>query len=348
MEDLFKLLSKRVLVIAEIGCNHNGDKQIAKKLIKAAAESGADVAKFQTFNPDELLTVDAPKALYQIKATGTKETQFERLNRVKLDKKDHKELKSYCENSNIIFCSSPFDHQSVDLLHELDVPFFKVASGEITNLPLLEHISSYGKPIILSTGMSNLDEIEDALNAIGEKGRKQVVLMHCISTYPANWEDANLRAIKSLREAFNLPVGFSDHSTGIELSLVAVGMGAVIIEKHITVSKEMDGGDHMASLDVHEFRDLVSKIRRIEGALGDGIKRCIHSEENVKEVARKSIVARRAVDMGRIITRDDLVIKRPGVGIPPKYLSMIIGAKAKESILADKLIKWSQLDLQNE
>jgi N-acetylneuraminate synthase len=348
MENLFKLLRKRVLVIAEIGCNHNGDKQIAKRLIKAAAESGADIAKFQTFNPDELLTIDTPKALYQIKAAGTKETQFERLDRIKLNKEDHKELKNYCESSNIIFCSSPFDHQSVDLLHELDVPFFKVASGEITNLPLLEHISSYGKPIVLSTGMSNLGEIEDALNAIGEKCRKQVVLMHCISTYPANWEDANLRAIRSLREAFNLPVGFSDHSTGIELSLVAVGMGAVIIEKHITVSKEMDGGDHIASLDMDEFRDLVSKIRRIEGALGDGIKRCIHSEENVKEVARKSIVSRRTVDIGKIITSDDLVIKRPGVGIPPKYLSMIIGAKAKESISADKLIKWSQLDLQNK
>ena len=337
-----------MLVVAEIGCNHNGDKQIAKKLIKAAAESGADVAKFQTFNPDELLTIDAPKALYQIKATGTKETQFERLDRIKLNKEDHKELRNYCENSNIIFCSSPFDHQSVDLLHELDVPFFKVASGEITNLPLLEHISSYGKPIILSTGMSNLDEIEDALNAIGEESRKQVVLMHCVSTYPTNWEDANLRAIRSLREAFGLPVGFSDHSTGIELSLVAVGMGAVMIEKHITVSKEMDGGDHIASLDICEFGDLVSKIRRLERALGDGVKRCTHSEENVKEVARKSIVARRAVDIGRIITRDDLVIKRPGVGIPPKYLSKIIGAKAMESILADKLIKWSQLDLQNK
>ena len=348
MENLFKLMRKRVLVIAEIGCNHNGDKQIAKRLIKAAAESEADVAKFQTFNPDELLTIDAPKALYQIKATGTKESQFERLNRVKLNKEDHKELRDYCEKSNIIFCSSPFDHQSVDLLHELEVPFFKVASGEITNLPLLEHISSYGKPIILSTGMANLGEIEDAINVIGEENRGNIILTHCLSNYPADWVETNLRAIQTLRDAFHLPVGFSDHTEGIELSLVAVGMGAVVIEKHITLDRNMEGGDHKASLEPRELKDLVEKIRKLEMALGDGIKKCMPSEENVKNIARKSIVTRRAVDMGRIITMDDLVIKRPGVGIPPKYLSMIIGAKAKESISADKLIKWSQLDLQNK
>jgi len=333
-----------VLVIAEIGCNHNGDKQIAKRLIKAAAESGADIAKFQTFNPDELLTIDAPKALYQVKATGTKETQYERLNRIKLDREDLKELKNYCENNNIAFCSSPFDHQSVDLLHELDVPFFKVASGEITNLPLLEHISSYGKPIVLSTGMSNLGEIEDALYAIGEKNRKQVVLMHCISTYPANWEDANLRAIRSLREAFNLPVGFSGHSTGIELSLVAVGMGAVVIEKHITLDRNMEGGDHKASLEPHEFKELVNKIRKLEIALGDGIKKCMPSEEDVKKVARKSIVAGRNINKGVIINSNDLAIKRPGTGLHPKYLKSIINYVSKDTIKKDQLIHWHNIE----
>ena len=343
MDNLFKLLKKKVLVVAEIGCNHNGDKQIAKNLIKAAAESGADVAKFQTFNPDELLTIDAPKALYQIKATGTKETQFERLNRVKLNEEDHKELRDYCENSNIIFSSSPFDHQSVDLLHELEVPFFKVGSGEITNLPLLEHISSYGKPIVLSTGMSNLDEIKDALNAIGEKNRKHVVLMHCVSDYPSKWEESNLKVIHTLRNTFSLPVGFSDHSVGIELSLVAVGLGAMIIEKHITLDRDMIGGDHKASLEPDEFKSMVEKIRKIEAALGDGIKRYMPSEKNVRDIVRKSVVASRNILKGNKITDDDLAIKRPGTGIKPKYLNKIIGMTATVDIAEDSLVQWSGL-----
>ena len=344
MENLFKLMRKRVLVIAEIGCNHNGDKQIAKRLIKAAAESGADVAKFQTFNPDELLTIDAPKALYQIKATGTKESQFERLNRVKLNKEDHKELRDYCEKSNIIFCSSPFDHQSVDLLHELEVPFFKVASGEITNLPLLEHISSYGKPIILSTGMANLGEIEDAINVIGEENRGNIILTHCLSNYPADWVETNLRAIQTLRDAFHLPVGFSDHTEGIELSLVAVGMGAVVIEKHITLDRNMEGGDHKASLEPYEFKELVQKIRRLEIALGDGIKKCMSSEENVKKIARKSIVAGRNINKGDIINSNNLAVKRPGTGLHPKYLKSIINYVSKDTIKKDQLIQWHNIE----
>jgi len=343
MDNLFKLLKKKVLVVAEIGCNHNGDKQIAKNLIKAAVESGADVAKFQTFNPDELLTIDAPKAPYQIKATGTKETQFERLNRVKLNKEDHKELKNYCENSNIAFCSSPFDHQSVDLLHKLDVPFFKVASGELTNLPLLKHISTFNKPILLSTGMASLREIEEALNAIGDEHRKNIILMHCLSDYPSKWEDANLSAIHTLKYAFHLPVGFSDHSEGIELPLVAVGMGAVIIEKHITLDRNMIGGDHKASLEPDEFKSMVEGIRRIEAALGDGIKRCMPSEENVRDIARKSVVASRKILKGKKITEDDLAIKRPGTGIKPEYLNKIIDMTANMDIAEDSLIQWSQL-----
>jgi len=343
MEDLLKLLRKRVLVIAEIGCNHNGDKQIAKRLIKAAAESGADVAKFQTFNPDELLTIDAPKALYQIKATGTRETQFERLDRVKLNKEDHKELKNYCENSNIIFSSSPFDHKSADFLNELYVPFFKVASGEITNLPLLKHISTFNKPILLSTGMASLGEIEEALNAMGDEHKKDIILMHCLSDYPSKWEDANLRAIHTLKYAFHLPVGFSDHSEGIELSLVAVGMGAVIIEKHITLDRDMVGGDHKASLEPDEFNNMVKKIRRVENALGDGIKRCMPSEKNVRDIARKSVVAGRDILKDKKITEDDLAIKRPGTGIKPKYLNKIIGMTATEDITEDSLVQWSQL-----
>jgi len=348
MIDLIKEIKTKIFIIAEIGCNHNGDMNVAKQLINVAADCGANAVKFQSFRPEDMITKSAPKADYQIKATGNVETQYQRLCRMMITEESHEEMKMLCEKNNIIFCSTPFDLQSVNLLHELDVPFFKVPSGEITNLPLLEHIASFGKPIILSTGMANLGEIEDAINVIGEENRRNIILTHCLSNYPADWVEANLRAIQTLRDAFHLPVGFSDHTEGIELSLVAVGMGAVVIEKHITLDRNMEGGDHKASLEPRELKDLVEKIRKLEMALGDGIKKCMPSEKNVKNIARKSIVTRRAVDMGRIITMDDLVIKRPGVGIPPKYLSMIIGAKAKESISADKLIKWSQLDLQSK
>ena len=345
MKPFFELLNKHVFVIAEIGCNHNGEMDVARELVRAAAEAGADAAKFQSFNPSEMITKDASKALYQIKATGIKESQYQRLSRLKLDRKEHEELKSLCGDCSIIFCSSPFDHESVELLNELDVPFFKVGSGEITNLPLIEHLGSFGKPVILSTGMSNLGEIENALDAIGKKSRENVVLLHCVSDYPAKWEEANLRAIQTLQSAFHLSVGFSDHTEGIELALVAVGMGAVIIEKHITLSKEMEGGDHKASLEPHEFKNMVDKIRKLEKALGDGIKRCMPSEKNVRAVARKSIIARKNIKKGQTIEKDDLAIKRPGNGIPPSFLERIIGSQAKCDLLPDQLIQWSQLNL---
>ncbi|MEW6614450.1 MAG: N-acetylneuraminate synthase [Thermodesulfobacteriota bacterium] len=345
MDTLFELIKKSVLIIAEIGCNHNGDISLAKKLIEVAAEGGADVAKFQTFTPEEMITENAPKAIYQIKAIDTKESQFQRLKRMSLSHSEQEELKTFCEQKNIIFSSSPFDHKSAYFLHKMNLPFFKIPSGEITNLPLLEYIGSFGKPIILSTGMANLGEIEDALNSIGKENRKNVILMHCLSDYPAKWEDTNLRAIQTIRSAFHLPVGFSDHTEGIELPLVAVGMGAVVIEKHITLDKNMEGGDHRASLEPNEFKEMVRKIRLLEIALGDGIKRCMPSEENIRDVARKSIVALKNIRRGQIINRDDLSTKRPGTGIPPKFLKVIPGTRAKKDILADHLIQWSQLDL---
>lgn len=348
MATFLESLKERVYVIAEIGSNHNGDLAIAKELVRVASESGADSAKFQTFNPEEMIIESAPKALYQIKATGTEESQFQRLARLKLGRKEHKELQELCEEYGISFCSSPFDHRSAELLEELRVPFYKIPSGEITNLPLLQKIGAYGRPVILSTGMSCLAEIETALVAIGREHRASVILMHCTSDYPARWEDANLRAIRTLKEAFRLPVGFSDHTEGIELSLAAVALGAVVIEKHITLSKNMEGGDHKASLEPHEFRELVTKIRRLEKAMGDGIKRCVPSEENVKTVARKSIVARRRIMKGQIIIGDDLAVKRPGTGIPPALLGEIIGARAREDLLANQPLKWSQLDFSDK
>lgn len=346
MEPLLDIIRKRIFIIAEIGCNHNGDMAIARELVNAAAESGADAAKFQSFDPKSLLLKDAPKAQYQLIATGAKESQYERLERLQLSRRQHQALKRHCENLNIIFCSSPFDHQSALLLNDLDVQFFKIGSGEITNLPLLAYIGSFNKPIILSTGMSDLGEIETALDAIGKQNRENIILMHCISDYPAKWEEANLRAIPTLKSAFKLPVGFSDHSRGIELALVSIGLGAVIIEKHITLSRKMDGGDHKASLVPDEFKELIDKIRKIEMALGDGIKRCMSSEENVRDVARKSIMTIRKINKGQTLQEKDIAIKRPGTGIQPIYMSQIIGATAIKDISSNCQLQWSQIELK--
>ena len=342
---ILELIKTRTLVIAEIGCNHNGELSLAMGLVKAAAAAGADVAKFQSFSPEEMITENAPKALYQIKATGMKESQYQRLCRHQLSRKDHEELIAFCDQNGITFCSSVFDRDSAEMLYELNVPFFKVPSGEITNLPLLEQIGSYRKPVVLSTGMANLGEVEEALDAIGKVNRNNVVLLHCVSEYPAKWEDANLRAIQTIRDAFHLPVGFSDHTEGIEMSLVAVSMGALVIEKHITFDKNMEGGDHKASLEPHEFKVLINKIRKLEKALGDGIKRCMQSERNIRNVARKSVVAKKNIKKGQTIRIEDLVIKRPGMGIPPKFLKKLIGSRAKVKISADNLIEWCQIDL---
>jgi N-acetylneuraminate synthase len=345
-EKLTDLIKKRVLIIAEIGCNHNGDVSMAKKLVEAAVYAGADAAKIQSFIPEEMITEKSPKAYYQIIATGTEESQFQRLKRMQLAWKEQEDLKKFCELKKIIFCSSPFDIKSADFLNKLDVLFFKIPSGEITNIPFLKYISSLHKPIILSTGMSNLGEVEDALNAIGDESRKGVILLHCLSDYPGKWKDANLKAMQTLKNSFLLPVGFSDHFEGYELSLVAAGMGAVVIEKHITLNKNMEGGDHRASLEPDEFKEMVEKIRKLEVALGDGIKRCMPSEQNVRDVARKSIVARRNINKGEIICMDDLSIKRPGNGISPKFINMIIGSHTLENITKDQLVSWSQLKMK--
>lgn len=346
MENIFEILKKRTVVIAEIGCNHNGDMKLAVKLIEAAALAGADVAKFQSFNPDDMITIMAPKAKYQIRATGTNESQYQRLSRLKLNKKQHDELNKICERNGITFASSPFDLKSANLLHNMNISFFKIPSGEITNLPLLKKIGSFKRPIILSTGMATLGEVEEAINSIGEENRENIILMHCTSDYPARWEDANLKAIYTLKDSFKLPVGLSDHTEGIELSLIAVGMGACVIEKHITLDKNMEGGDHRASLEPHEFKALVEKIRAVKTALGNGIKRCMLSEENVRNVARKSIVAIHNINKGEVIKKSHLAIKRPGTGIMPKYIDTLIGSRARNCIAKDQLIKWSQIALK--
>lgn len=341
MKNWLGLNHQNVFISAEIGCNHNGNLEIAKKLIDVSAECGADAVKFQSFVPEEMITPQAPKAKYQIRATGSQESQFDRLKRLSLSKADHLDLQSYSRSKQILFFSSPFDISSANLLKEIDIPFFKIASGEITNYPLIKKVVSFNKPVILSTGMATVKEIEEVLDLFDNKS--QLILMHCVSDYPAAWSQANLKAIQVLAQKFKLPVGFSDHTEGFELSLVAVGLGAVAIEKHITLDKNMEGGDHKASLIPEEFKEFVFKIREVEKSLGDGIKRCMAVEENVKQVARKSLVAFKPIKKGTVITAEDIVIKRPGVGIEPKYLEKVIGTRAKEDIPGDQLIQWEQI-----
>jgi len=335
-------IGKKVQIIAEAGCNHNGIMNIAEELVIQSSNVGADAVKFQTFKAKNLSLESAPKASYQIKATGTAESQYERLKRMEVNQQYHKKLIELCNQKNITFCSSPFDIESATFLYELNVPFYKIPSGELTNIPLIEHIAAFNKPIILSTGMANLGEIELALNKIS-KCHNQVILMHCTSDYPAKWEESNLKSIQTLKNAFKLPVGFSDHTQGIELSLIAVALGAVVIEKHISLDNNMEGGDHKASLEPKEFKELVDKVRKVEVALGDGIKRCMESEVNVRNVARKSVVSIKDIEKGERIQKESISVKRPGNGISPIYFEIIHDSVATERIPKDSLIYWHQI-----
>ncbi len=342
MKPIETLARDGVVVIAEIGCNHNGDLGLATRLVEAAARAGADAAKFQSFAPAEMITRAAPKAEYQLGKTDPRESQYARLERLRLDPEAHRALVRCCQANGIAFCSSPFDEPSADLLESLGVPFFKIPSGEITNLPLLRRIASFGRPMVISTGMADLGEIEEALETVGPAASR-TVLLHCTSDYPADWRTMNLRAMHTIAAAFKRPVGLSDHSEGIELPLVAVGMGAVVIEKHLTLDRTMEGGDHRASLEPEDFARMVGKIRSLEEALGDGVKRCQPAEQNVRAVARKSIVARTRIASGQRIDAGMLAIKRPGTGIPPKHLADVIGRCAREAIEPDEILQWAHI-----
>jgi len=330
-------------IIAEAGVNHNGDVNMAKKLIDAAGEAGADAIKFQTFKAKEVVVPGAEKAGYQKETTRPEESQFEMIKELELSERDFEDLFSYALEKEIVFLSSSFDRGSVDLLDRLGVPAFKIASGEINNFPFLKYIAARGKPVILSTGMSTLKEVEDALNAIRNEGMKEIILLHCVSCYPARIEDTNLRAMETLRQAFELPVGFSDHSSGIIVPVAAVALGACVIEKHFTLDKNLPGPDHRASLEPGELKEMIRAIRDVEKALGDGVKRPAAEEEDTKKVARRSIVARVDIPEGAIITLDMLDIRRPGTGIEPKNLDMVIGKRAKREIKSGELITFAGL-----
>lgn len=334
--------NSKCYIIAEAGVNHNGDVNIAKELISEASKNGADAIKFQTFFADDLLIEETRKANYQKIDENDKETQYEMIKRLELNRDDFIELHKYSLKKNITFLSSPFDIKSVDFLDSIGISAFKIASGEITNIPLIEHISSKKKPIILSTGMSNLGEIRIAIEYI-KKNIDNIVLLHCISSYPTKYEDVNLRAINTLKSEFNLPVGFSDHTIGITIPIVAAALGACIIEKHFTINKNYKGPDHKISLEPEELRNMIDNIRIVEKALGNGIKVPTNEEEEMKKIVRKSIVSKYDMAKGTVITKDLIDLKRPGTGIEPKYIEDIIGRETLKEIKKNQLLTWDMI-----
>ncbi|UUX92259.1 N-acetylneuraminate synthase [Methanoplanus endosymbiosus] len=337
-------LKSQCYVIAEAGVNHNGDINLAKKLIDAAKDSGADAVKFQTFKAEEVVCKTAGKAQYQIENTGSSESQYEMIKALELSDEDFTELKKYADEKEITFLSTPFDHQSADFLEKLGVPLFKIPSGEITNIPLLEHIGKKQKPVILSTGMSTLGEVEEAIESLKSSGTTDITLLHCTTSYPAPIESVNLSAMETMRCAFKLPVGYSDHTEGITIPIAAVALGAVVIEKHFTIDKNLPGPDHKASLEPDELKAIVEAVRDVELAMGNGIKAANDAERNNIQVARKSLVARRNINEGSVLMKDDVTAKRPGTGIPPKYFNLIIGKKMNKSLRRDEQINWFQID----
>jgi N,N'-diacetyllegionaminate synthase len=330
----------RTLIIAEAGVNHNGDIEIAKKLIDIAAAAGADLVKFQTFNAERLVTASAPKADYQIVAAEKTESQKAMLGKLELTEAMHQELILHCKLREIGFLSTGFDIESINMLVSFGLELFKIPSGEITNLPYLRHIGKLGKKVILSTGMSSMGEIESAINALEESGtpRTKITVLHCTTAYPVPMSDVNLRAMQSIGSEFGVDVGYSDHTLGIAISLAAVALGASIIEKHFTIDRTLPGPDHKASLEPAELKSLVEGIRNIDEALGDGIKRLMISEIGNRDVARKSIVARVPISAGQVLSEENLTTKRPGTGISPMEWSNLVGKKAHRDYSADELI----------
>ena len=331
----------RTFIIAEAGVNHNGSMDIAKKLIDIAKEIGADAVKFQTFKAERLVCKSARKAEYQKNTTDADESQFDMIKRLELNEDAHRELICYCKNKNIIFLSTPFDLESIDLLNKLGLEIFKIPSGEITNLPYIRKIGRLKKKVILSTGMADLEEIGNAINVLTEYGTRKddITVLHCNTEYPTPFEDVNLLAMLTIREVFKVKVGYSDHTLGIEVPLAAVALGASIIEKHFTLDKNMDGPDHKASLDPLELKAMVNAIRNIEKALGNGVKKPSRSEMKNIQVVRKSIAAAKDIKKGEVFCEENITVKRPAVGISPMEWDNILGKRAKRDFKEDELIE---------
>ena len=338
--DLKVMPMSKVFIIAEAGVNHNGSTELAKKLIDAAVEAGADAVKFQTFKADKLVSKCAQKADYQKQTTSVDETQYEMIKRLELDENAHRALINYCKDKGIMFLSTPFDHDSIDLLISFEMPIFKIPSGEITNLPYLRHIGSLGKEVILSTGMANLEEVQDALEVLIKAGtsKEKITVLHATTEYPCPINEVNLGAMQTIKAAFGVKVGYSDHTQGIEVPIAAVALGACVIEKHFTLDRAMEGPDHKASLEPDELKAMVHAIRHIEQALGDGVKRPSKSERKNIPVARKSILALGPIKMGETFSDNNLIVKRPGNGISPMRWDAVLGKKALRDFAEDELI----------
>jgi N,N'-diacetyllegionaminate synthase len=330
----------RVFIIAEAGVNHNGSIDLAKKLIDVASNVGADAVKFQTFKAENLATKNAQKAPYQKETTNIEQSQFDMLKKLEFNIEIHKDLISYCGNKKIIFLSSPFDHESIDLLNDLGLEIFKIPSGEITNLPYLRHIGKLNKKIILSTGMSNMDEVKNALDVLCKSGtkKKNISVLHANTDYPTPMEDVNLRAMITIGKELDVNFGYSDHTLGIEVDIAAVAMGASCIEKHFTLDRNMEGPDHKASLEPEQLREMVKAIRNIELALGNGIKKISKSEMKNIKIVRKSIVAKNKIKKGEILGEKNITVKRPGEGISPMKWDDVVGTKATRDYNEDELI----------
>jgi N,N'-diacetyllegionaminate synthase len=330
----------KTFIIAEAGVNHNGSLEMAFQLIDVAVAAGADAVKFQTFKAEKIIAVNAPKAGYQTITTSSDETQLEMVNRLELDETAHDQLYHYCRQRNIQFLSSPFDLESIDLLHRLGLEIFKIPSGEITNLPYLKKLGALNKRLILSSGMADLSEIEEALAVLTQVGTplENITILHCNTEYPTPFKDVNLRAMLTIGCAFGVAVGYSDHTNGIEVAIAAVALGADVLEKHFTLDRNLPGPDHRASLEPDELKAMVQAIRNIEKALGDGIKRPSPSEVKNKSVVRKSLVASRPIKTGELFSADNITAKRPGTGISPMRWDEVIGRPAKADYERDDLI----------
>ncbi|QOY54084.1 N-acetylneuraminate synthase [Candidatus Sulfurimonas marisnigri] len=327
-------------IIAEAGVNHNGSIELAKKLIDVAVEAGVDAVKFQTFKAENLVSKNAQKAEYQKQTTDSQESQFDMIKKLELDVETHKELISYCNSKNIMFLSTPFDHDSIDLLNDLGLEIFKIPSGEITNLPYLRKIGSLKKQVILSTGMADIGEIEDALDILIDAGtvKENITVLHANTMYPTPMEDVNLKAMQTIGSTFDVSYGYSDHTLGIEVDIAAVALGATVIEKHFTLDNNMEGPDHKASLEPDELNSMVKTIRNIELALGSSVKKPSNSEKPNIQVVRKSIVAKTVVNKGEIFTENNLAVKRPGNGICPMRWNEVVGLVSTKNYQEDELI----------
>ena len=330
-----------IIIIAEAGVNHNGSIPMAKEMIDVAADAGADLVKFQTFTAEKLVIKTAKKADYQKNSSDQTESQFQMIKKLELNRNDHEILLEHCNKNNIQFLSTPFDRQSINLLDEINIPFFKIPSGEITNLPYLRHIGGIGKPVVISTGMATISEVKNAMSILLDAGIKQndITVLHCNSEYPSPMKDVNLKAMQTLENELGVKVGYSDHTLGIEVSVAAVAMGAKVIEKHFTLDRNLYGPDHGASLEPSELKEMISAIRNIERALGDGVKKPSQSEIKNLLISRKSIVSKRPIKKGELFSKENLTVKRPGNGISPMKWDEILGSVSIRDYLKDELIQ---------